>query len=76
MKDANLSFKDLDEVILVGGSTCIPAIQELVRKMTGKEPNVTVNPNEVVALGAAVQVCPYLVEINYHLSGLQHVGFF
>ena len=76
MKDANLSFKDLDEVILVGGSTRIPAVQELVRKMTGKEPNVTVNPDEVVALGAAVQVCPYLVEIYYHLSGLQHVGFF
>ena len=75
MKDANLSFKDLDEVILVGGSTRIPAVQELVRKMTGKEPNVTVNPDEVVALGAAVQVCPYLVEINYHLNGLQHVGF-
>ena len=73
MKDANLSFKDLDEVILVGGSTRIPAVQELVNKMTGKEPNVTVNPNEVVALGAAVQVCPYLVEINYHLSGLQRV---
>ena len=76
MKDANLSFKDLDEVILVGGSIRIPAVQELVRKMTGKEPNVTVNPDEVVALGAAVQVCPYLVEINYHSSGLQHVGFF
>ena len=75
MKDANLSFKDLDEVILVGGSTRIPAVQELVRKMTGKEPNVTVNPDEVVALGAVVHVCPYLVEINYHLSGLQHVGF-
>ena len=64
MKDANLSFKDLDEVIIVGGSTRIPTVQELVRKMTGKEPNVTVNPDEVVALGAAVQVCPYLVEIN------------
>ena len=69
MKDVNLSFKDLDEVILVGGSTRIPAVQELVRKMT-------VNPDEVVALGAVVHVCPYLVEINYHLSGLQHVGFF
>ena len=76
MKDANLSFKDLDEVILVGGSIRIPAVQELVRKMTGKEPNVNVNPDEVVALGPAVQVCPYLVEINYHSSGLQHVGFF
>ncbi|KAK4490064.1 hypothetical protein RD792_000718 [Penstemon davidsonii] len=55
LRDANLSFKDLDEVILVGGSTRIPAVQELVKKMTGKEPNVTVNPDEVVALGAAVQ---------------------
>ncbi|XP_062026670.1 stromal 70 kDa heat shock-related protein, chloroplastic-like [Rosa rugosa] len=55
LRDAKLSFKDLDEVILVGGSTRIPAVQELVRKLTGKEPNVTVNPDEVVALGAAVQ---------------------
>ncbi|CBI39294.3 unnamed protein product, partial [Vitis vinifera] len=55
LRDAKLSFKDLDEVILVGGSTRIPAVQDLVRKMTGKEPNVTVNPDEVVALGAAVQ---------------------
>lgn len=56
LKDAKLSFKDLDEVILVGGSTRMPAVQELVKKMTGKEPNVSVNPDEVVALGAAVQV--------------------
>ncbi|KAE8694922.1 Heat shock 70 kDa protein 7 [Hibiscus syriacus] len=55
LRDAKLSFKDIDEVILVGGSTRIPAVQELVRKMTGKEPNVTVNPDEVVSLGAAVQ---------------------
>ncbi|KAK4413319.1 Stromal heat shock-related protein, chloroplastic [Sesamum alatum] len=55
LKDANLSIKDIDEVILVGGSTRIPAVQDLVRKMTGKDPNVTVNPDEVVALGAAVQ---------------------
>ncbi|KAH9750890.1 Heat shock 70 kDa protein 6 [Citrus sinensis] len=55
LRDAKLSFKDLDEVILVGGSTRIPAVQELVKKMTGREPNVTVNPDEVVALGAAVQ---------------------
>jgi len=51
-----LQFKDIDEVILVGGSTRIPAVQELVKKMTGKDPNVTVNPDEVVALGAVVQV--------------------
>ncbi|KAF8016059.1 hypothetical protein BT93_H1573 [Corymbia citriodora subsp. variegata] len=55
LRDAKLSFKDLDEIILVGGSTRIPAVQELVKKMTGKDPNVTVNPDEVVALGAAVQ---------------------
>ncbi|CAL9764544.1 stromal 70 kDa heat shock-related protein, chloroplastic [Musa acuminata AAA Group] len=55
LKDAKLSFKDIDEIILVGGSTRIPAVQELVKKMTGKDPNVTVNPDEVVALGAAVQ---------------------
>ena len=56
LRDAKLSFKDLDEVILVGGSTRIPAVQDLVKQLTGKEPNVTVNPDEVVALGAAVQV--------------------
>uniref|UniRef100_A0A6N2M9L2 Uncharacterized protein n=1 Tax=Salix viminalis TaxID=40686 RepID=A0A6N2M9L2_SALVM len=55
LRDAKLAFKDLDEVILVGGSTRIPAVQELVKKYTGKDPNVTVNPDEVVALGAAVQ---------------------
>lgn len=57
LRDAKLSFNNLDEVILVGGSTRIPAVQDLVRKLTSKEPNVTVNPDEVVALGAAVQVC-------------------
>ncbi|XP_010482286.1 PREDICTED: heat shock 70 kDa protein 7, chloroplastic isoform X4 [Camelina sativa] len=55
LRDAKLSFNDIDEVILVGGSTRIPAVQELVRKLTGKEPNVSVNPDEVVASGAAVQ---------------------
>ncbi|KAL3843660.1 hypothetical protein ACJIZ3_001063 [Penstemon smallii] len=55
LRDAKLSYSDLDEVILVGGSTRIPAVQELVKKLTGKDPNVTVNPDEVVALGAAVQ---------------------
>lgn len=56
LKDAKLSVSNLDEVILVGGSTRIPAVQETVRKITGKDPNVTVNPDEVVSLGAAVQV--------------------
>ena len=55
LRDAKLSFNDINEVILVGGSTRIPAVQALVRRLTGKEPNVTVNPDEVVALGAAVQ---------------------
>jgi molecular chaperone DnaK len=53
--DAKLSDKDLDEVILVGGATRMPAIQQLVRKLTGKEPNKSVNPDEVVAVGAAIQ---------------------
>ena len=56
LQDAKLSFSDVKEVILVGGSTRIPAVQVLVKKLTGKEPNLTVNPDEVVALGAAVQV--------------------
>ncbi|KAJ8541736.1 hypothetical protein K7X08_002552 [Anisodus acutangulus] len=51
---ASLSFKDIDVVVLVGGSTRIPAVQNLVRKMIGKEPNVSVNPDEIVALGASV----------------------
>jgi len=55
LKDAKLSVSNLDEVILVGGSTRIPSVQETVRKITGKDPNVTVNPDEVVSLGAAVQ---------------------
>ncbi len=55
MKDAKLSNSDIDEVVLVGGSTRIPAVQELVQKALGKEPNKGVNPDEVVAMGAAIQ---------------------
>jgi molecular chaperone DnaK len=55
LKNAGLSVKDIDEVILVGGSTRIPAIQEAVKKFFGKEPSKGVNPDEVVALGAAIQ---------------------
>jgi molecular chaperone DnaK len=55
LSDAKLSAKDIDEVILVGGSTRIPAVQELVKKITGREPNRSVNPDEVVAMGACVQ---------------------
>ena len=55
LKDAGLKTGDIDEVILVGGSTRMPAVQALVKKLTGKEPNMSVNPDEVVAMGAAVQ---------------------
>ena len=55
LRDAKLKLSDLTEVILVGGSTRMPAVQELVKTMTGKQPNMSVNPDEVVAMGAAVQ---------------------
>ena len=55
LRDANLKLSDLTEVILVGGSTRMPAVQDLVKAMTGKQPNMSVNPDEVVASGAAVQ---------------------
>lgn len=55
IKDAGISKNEIDEVVLVGGSTRIPAVQALVKQYTGKEPNQSVNPDEVVAVGAAVQ---------------------
>ncbi|MGI6756200.1 MAG: molecular chaperone DnaK [Atopobiaceae bacterium] len=55
LHDAGLSISDVDEVILVGGSSRMPAVQDLVKQMTGKQPNMSVNPDEVVADGAAVQ---------------------
>lgn len=55
LKDAGLKTGEIDEVILVGGSTRMPAVQELVKNITGKSPNMSVNPDEVVAMGAAVQ---------------------
>ncbi|HAA7128777.1 TPA_asm: molecular chaperone DnaK [Listeria monocytogenes] len=55
LKDANLSTSDIDQVILVGGSTRIPAVQETIKKELGKEPHKGVNPDEVVAMGAAIQ---------------------
>lgn len=55
LKDAGLSKGDIDEVVLVGGSTRIPAVQTLVKDYTGKDPNQSVNPDEVVAVGAAIQ---------------------
>jgi len=55
LKDAKLEKSEIDEIVLVGGSTRIPAIQQLVESLTGKKPNRSVNPDEVVAIGAAIQ---------------------
>lgn len=55
LKDGKLKLSEIDHVVLVGGSTRMPAVAELVSKLTGKEPNQTVNPDEVVAVGAAIQ---------------------
>ena len=55
LKDAKLSASDIDEIVLVGGSTRVPKVQELVKKMFGKEPHRGVNPDEVVSIGAAIQ---------------------
>src|SRR5260370_12506666 len=55
LKDAALEAKEIHEVVLVGGSTRIPKVQEIVKNFFGKEPNKSVNPDEVVAIGAAVQ---------------------
>ncbi|MBP6789215.1 MAG: molecular chaperone DnaK [Candidatus Promineofilum sp.] len=55
LQDAGIKASELDEIVLVGGSTRMPMVQELVRKLTGKEPNKSVNPDEVVAIGAALQ---------------------
>jgi molecular chaperone DnaK len=55
LKDAKLAANQIDEVVLVGGSTRVPAVRDLVMKVFGKEPNTSVNPDEVVALGAAIQ---------------------
>ena len=55
LKDAGLSAGEIDEIVMVGGSTRMPAVKELVKRVTGKDPNQTVNPDEVVAVGAAIQ---------------------
>ncbi|MBV7329506.1 molecular chaperone DnaK [Chloroflexi bacterium TSY] len=64
LKDADLSANDLDEVVLVGGSTRMPMVQDLVRELTGKDANRGVNPDEVVAIGAAVQAGVLGGEVN------------
>lgn len=55
IKEAGVSISEISEVILVGGSTRMPAVAELVKELTGREPNKGVNPDEVVAMGAALQ---------------------
>jgi molecular chaperone DnaK len=64
LEDAKLSPEQLNEVILVGGATRMPVIQDLVRKLTGKEPNRSVNPDEVVAVGAAIQAAVITREVK------------
>jgi len=64
LKDAGLSANQLDEVVMVGGSTRMPMVQDLVRQLTGKEPNRGVNPDEVVAVGAAIQAGVLGGEVN------------
>jgi molecular chaperone DnaK len=64
MKDAKMTNKDIDKVILVGGSTRIPLVQELIKKELGKEPHKGVNPDEVVAMGAAIQGGVLTGEVN------------
>lgn len=64
IKDARLTASDIDEIILVGGSTRIPAVQELVRTIIDKQPNMSVNPDEVVAVGAAVQAAVLKGEVE------------
>ncbi len=64
MKDANLSKNDIDKVLLVGGSTRIPRVQELIKNELGKEPSKGVNPDEVVAMGAAIQGGVLQGEVN------------
>jgi molecular chaperone DnaK len=64
LQDAKLSEKDIDEVVLVGGSTRMPVIQQLVKKLTGKDPHQGVNPDEVVAVGAAIQAGVLMGEVK------------
>ena len=64
LKDAGVTKSDINEVVLVGGSTRIPAVQQLVKEYTGKEPNQSVNPDEVVAVGAAIQAGVLAGEVN------------
>jgi len=82
LADAKLAAKDLDEVILVGGSTRIPAVQKMILSLTGKQPNQSVNPDEVVAIGAAIQAGVLtgelkdvvLLDVNPLSLGLETMG--
>ena len=73
LSDAKLSTNDLHQVILIGGSTRMPAVQELVKRLTSKNPNLTVNPDEAVSIGAAIQVLLLLVMLKtLSYSTLRH----
>jgi molecular chaperone DnaK len=74
VRDAKIDKTRLDEVVLVGGSTRIPAVKELVKRILGKEPNETVNPDEVVAVGAAVQAGVLAGEVKDILLGVETLG--
>ena len=69
LKDAGLNTSQIDEVILVGGSTRIPKVQEIVEKFFGKKPNKSVNPDEVVAVGAAIQGAVLSGEVKDEIKG-------
>ena len=73
LRDAKLSKSDIDEVLLVGGSTRIPAVQEAVRKALGKDPNHSVNPDEAVAMGAAIQGGVISGDVNDVLLALTYI---
>src|SRR6516164_487815 len=73
LSDAKLTEKNLDEVILVGGATRMPSVQELVRRLTGKEPNKEVHPDEVVAVGAAIQA-GVLLDVTPLSLGIETLG--
>ena len=64
LKQAKITARDLDQVLLVGGSTRVPCVQELVRRELGKEPNRSINPDEVVAMGAAIQAGVLAGDVN------------
>ena len=72
MKDANVATKDINEVILVGGMTRMPKVIETVRGLFSREPSKAVNPDEAVAIGAAIQVTKFGVKSTWEFHNLKH----